>query len=146
MTEESERAFSSPGWKIVNWFSNLDLDAGGSEEREVVHRSIANQRHGMHEVNSATIIDRYSGAQVCKVSSVVAARWSPFHFVQEKPFTRHGNRDAIASDGARLLGAQIFFWARVAYAGLYIGGIAWARTAAWGVSMIGLLIILWQLL
>lgn len=41
-----------------------------------------------------------------------------------------------------MLGAQIFFWARMAYAGLYIGGIAWARTAAWGVSMI----ILWQLL
>jgi uncharacterized MAPEG superfamily protein len=53
---------------------------------------------------------------------------------------------ARKSNANTILGAQIFFWARVAYAGLYIGGIAWARTAAWGVSMIGLLIILWQLL
>jgi uncharacterized MAPEG superfamily protein len=53
---------------------------------------------------------------------------------------------ARKSNANTILGAQIFFWARVAYAGLYIGGIAWARTAAWGVSMIGLLTILWQLL
>ena len=53
---------------------------------------------------------------------------------------------ARKSNANTILGAQIFFWARVAHAGLYIGGIAWARTAAWGVSMIGLLIILWQLL
>jgi MAPEG family len=53
---------------------------------------------------------------------------------------------ARKSNANTILGAQIFFWARVGYAGLYIGGIAWARTAAWGVSMIGLLIILWQLL
>lgn len=53
---------------------------------------------------------------------------------------------ARKSNANTMLGAQIFFWARVAYAGLYIGGVAWARTAAWGVSMIGLLIILWQLL
>jgi uncharacterized MAPEG superfamily protein len=53
---------------------------------------------------------------------------------------------ARKSNASTILGAQIFFWARVAYAGLYIGGIIWARTAAWGVSMLGLLIILWQLL
>ena len=53
---------------------------------------------------------------------------------------------ARKSNANTILGAQIFFWARVAYAGLYIGGIAWARTAAWGVSMIGMLLILWQLL
>ena len=53
---------------------------------------------------------------------------------------------ARKSNANTMLGAQIFFWARVAYAGLYIGGVAWARTAAWGVSMIGLLIVLWQLL
>ena len=53
---------------------------------------------------------------------------------------------ARKSNATTILGAQIFFWARVVHAGLYIGGIAWARTAAWGVSMIGLLMILWQLL
>jgi uncharacterized MAPEG superfamily protein len=45
-----------------------------------------------------------------------------------------------------LLGAQIFFWARVAYAAIYLAGIPWARTAAWTVSVIGLLMVLWPLL
>jgi uncharacterized MAPEG superfamily protein len=53
---------------------------------------------------------------------------------------------ARKSNANTILGAQIFFWARLAYVGLYIGGIVWARTAAWGVSVIGLLLILWQLL
>src|SRR5262245_20346645 len=32
------------------------------------------------------------------------------------------------------LGAQLFFWGRVAFAVIYWAGIAWVRTAAWGVS------------
>ena len=48
-------------------------------------------------------------------------------------------------DGMTVLGAQLFFWARVAHAILYIAGIPWARTAAWGVSVVGLVLILWQL-
>ncbi len=34
-----------------------------------------------------------------------------------------------------LLGAQLFFWARLAYAAIYIAGIIWVRTLAWLVSM-----------
>jgi uncharacterized MAPEG superfamily protein len=45
-----------------------------------------------------------------------------------------------------LLGAQIFFWARVVYAAIYLAGIPWARTAAWTVSVVGLLMVLWPLL
>ena len=48
-------------------------------------------------------------------------------------------------NGMTVLGAQLFFWGRVAYAVLYIAGIPWARTAAWGVSVVGLLLILLQL-
>ena len=44
-----------------------------------------------------------------------------------------------------LLGAQLFFWGRVAHAVLYIAGIPWARTAAWVVSVVGLILIAWQL-
>jgi uncharacterized MAPEG superfamily protein len=44
-----------------------------------------------------------------------------------------------------LLGAQLFFWGRVAHAVLYLAGIPWARTAAWFVSVIGLVLIAWQL-
>ncbi len=49
-------------------------------------------------------------------------------------------------NGMTLLGAQLFFWGRVAHAVLYVAGIPWARTAAWGVSVIGLILIALQLL
>ena len=44
-----------------------------------------------------------------------------------------------------LLGAQLFFWGRVAHAIVYIAGIPWARTVAWTVSVIGLILIFGQL-
>jgi uncharacterized MAPEG superfamily protein len=49
------------------------------------------------------------------------------------------------SNATTILGAQLFFWGRVAHAVLYIAGIPWARTAAWGVSIVGLILIFWQL-
>jgi len=45
-----------------------------------------------------------------------------------------------------LLGAQLFFWGRVAHAIIYIAGIAWLRTAAWGVSVAGLILIFLELI
>jgi uncharacterized MAPEG superfamily protein len=48
-------------------------------------------------------------------------------------------------NGTTLLGAQLYFWGRLAHAVLYIAGIPWARTAAWAVSVIGLILIAWQL-
>jgi uncharacterized MAPEG superfamily protein len=50
------------------------------------------------------------------------------------------------TNGATALGAQLFFWARVAYAPVYVIGIPGLRTALWGVSFVGLLEILLQLL
>jgi len=44
------------------------------------------------------------------------------------------------------LGAQLFFWARVAYAVIYVAGWPWIRTAVWAVSVIGLLLIFFQLI
>ena len=52
---------------------------------------------------------------------------------------------AGVSNAMTLLGAQLFFWGRVAHGVIYIIGIPWARTAAWAVSVIGLLLIFWQL-
>jgi uncharacterized MAPEG superfamily protein len=43
------------------------------------------------------------------------------------------------------LGAQLFFWARVAYAVIYVIGVPWVGTAIWGVSLIGLILIFLQL-
>ncbi len=44
-----------------------------------------------------------------------------------------------------LLGAQLFFWGRLAYAVCYLGGIPYLRTASWLVSIIGIVLILIQL-
>ncbi|MGA2056639.1 MAG: MAPEG family protein [Bradyrhizobium sp.] len=44
------------------------------------------------------------------------------------------------------LGAELFFWARIAYAVIYLAGIPWARTVAWGVSVVGLILIFLQLI
>jgi uncharacterized MAPEG superfamily protein len=44
------------------------------------------------------------------------------------------------------LGAQLFFWARVAYGLVYLIGIPWLRTGVWAVSVAGLLLIFLQLL
>jgi uncharacterized MAPEG superfamily protein len=43
------------------------------------------------------------------------------------------------------LGAAIFFWARLAYAVIYVAGIPWVRTLAWFVSVIGMAMIAVQL-
>ena len=43
-------------------------------------------------------------------------------------------------------GAMIFFWARLAYAIIYVAGIPWLRTVAWFVSVIGMAMIAWALL
>jgi uncharacterized MAPEG superfamily protein len=43
-----------------------------------------------------------------------------------------------------LLGAQIFLYARIAYAIVYIAGLPWVRTAVWGVSVVGLAMIFVQ--
>ncbi|MSO81594.1 MAG: hypothetical protein EXQ97_08350 [Alphaproteobacteria bacterium] len=43
------------------------------------------------------------------------------------------------------LGAQLFFWSRVAYAAVYLAGIPWLRTGVWAVSVVGLALIFLQL-
>jgi uncharacterized MAPEG superfamily protein len=43
------------------------------------------------------------------------------------------------------VGAQLFFWARVAYAVIYVVGVPWVRTSVWGVSVVGLILIFLQL-
>jgi len=44
-----------------------------------------------------------------------------------------------------LLGAQLFFWGRVAYAAVYVAGIPWLRTGVWFVSVVGMILIFVQL-
>lgn len=49
------------------------------------------------------------------------------------------------TNATTLLGAQLFFWARLAYAGVYLAGIPWLRTGVWLVSVLGLILIFFQL-
>jgi len=53
---------------------------------------------------------------------------------------------ADKSSAMTLLGAQIFFWARLVYAFVYLAGIPWLRTGVWFVSVIGLALIFVALL
>ena len=53
---------------------------------------------------------------------------------------------ANKTNSTTLLGAQLFFWARLAYALVYLVGIPWLRTAVWTVSVIGMILIFAQLL
>jgi uncharacterized MAPEG superfamily protein len=53
---------------------------------------------------------------------------------------------AGATDATTLLGAQLFFWGRVAYAVCYLGGIMYLRTASWLVSIAGVALILSRLM
>ena len=50
------------------------------------------------------------------------------------------------SNAVTALGAQLFFWGRLAYAPVYVSGIPWLRTGLWGVSFAGVLQILSQIL
>ena len=52
---------------------------------------------------------------------------------------------ANRTNSVTLLGAQLFFWGRVAYAVIYLAGLPWLRTLSWLVSVIGLLLIFLQL-
>jgi uncharacterized MAPEG superfamily protein len=50
------------------------------------------------------------------------------------------------SNEMTVLGAQLFFWGRFAYALLYTGGIPWLRTGAWFVSVAGMVLMFLQLI
>jgi uncharacterized MAPEG superfamily protein len=44
-------------------------------------------------------------------------------------------------DATTALGAQLFFWGRLAYAAVYVIGLPWIRTLVWLVAVIGLILI-----
>ena len=50
------------------------------------------------------------------------------------------------SNEITILGAQLFFWGRVAFSIIYVIGVPWVRTVAWGVSIVGLILIFLELI
>ena len=41
-----------------------------------------------------------------------------------------------------VLGAQLYFWARLAYVPIYAAGIPWLRSLVWGVAVAGIVLVL----
>ena len=68
--------------------------------------------------------------------------------------TLAGNREGMAplpglagrANGVTATGATLFFWGRLVHAIIYLAGIPWARTAAWAVSFVGIIMVASQLL
>lgn len=50
-----------------------------------------------------------------------------------------------ANSPVTALGAQLFFWSRLAFAFIYIAGIPWLRTAAFGGGLLGMAMILYEI-
>ena len=48
-------------------------------------------------------------------------------------------------DGMTVLGAQLYFWARLIYVPVYAAGIPYLRTLVWAVSIIGIVLLLLSL-
>jgi uncharacterized MAPEG superfamily protein len=51
-----------------------------------------------------------------------------------------------ASSERTALGAELYFWARLAYLPVYLIGIPYLRSAVWGVSFLGILMLVGALL
>lgn len=49
-------------------------------------------------------------------------------------------------DSLTVLGAQLYFWARLAYVPVYAAGIPYLRTLIWAVSIVGIVLLLVALL
>jgi uncharacterized MAPEG superfamily protein len=45
-------------------------------------------------------------------------------------------------DGMTVLGAQLYFWARLIYVPAYAAGIPYLRTLVWAVSIVGIVLVL----
>jgi len=45
-----------------------------------------------------------------------------------------------------LIGAHLYFWARLAYLPLYAAGVVVVRSLIWNVALLGIFMVLWQLL
>ncbi|WP_310063581.1 MAPEG family protein [Lysobacter niastensis] len=67
------------------------------------------------------------------------------NFMETFPFFAAAVLAVLVSDQSNAtsaLGAQLYFWARVAYLPLYAAGIPYLRTLVWTVSLIGLVMVL----
>lgn len=67
------------------------------------------------------------------------------NFLETFPFFAAAVLAVVATgrgDATTALGAQIYFWARVAYLPLYAAGIPYLRSLVWAISVVGMLLVL----
>jgi len=70
------------------------------------------------------------------------------NFLETFPFFAAAALAVVATgsgDPVTAVGAQAFFWARVVYVPLYLAGIPYVRSLVWGISLLGMLMVLWGL-
>jgi uncharacterized MAPEG superfamily protein len=53
---------------------------------------------------------------------------------------------AAGLDAEALMGAQVFFWARVAYLPIYLLGVIYLRSLVWGVGVFGMVMMILAIL
>jgi len=79
------------------------------------------------------------------VSAVAArAQRASHNFLETFPFFAAALLCAMVAQrdgGVAVLGAQLYFWARVAYLPIYVFGVPVIRSLVWGVSLVGILMV-----
>ena len=78
-----------------------------------------------------------------KVTGRVNRAWS--NFLETFPMFAAAVLAVVATErtgDSTALGAQLYFWARLAYIPAYAAGIPYLRSAIWGVSLVGILMVL----
>jgi uncharacterized MAPEG superfamily protein len=84
---------------------------------------------------------------VAKPLTGVAARLSraSSNFLETFPFFLAAVFAAYAlqrHDSLTMIGAQLYFWARLAYLPVYAAGIPYLRTLVWAASLVGIVLML----
>ena len=95
--------------------------------------ALAGNREGLPEITGWAGRAQRAHRNMLENLVLFAALIVVAHFVNKEP------------NASIVLGAQLFFWARLIYAGVYIAGLPWVRTGVWVVSVVGLVIIFLQL-
>ena len=125
--------------------------------------TIPDRRHGyciddnaraLMWVNVAEGIER--GERIVRAgqyASFIQHAWNPDrgafrNFMETFPFFAAAVLAVVVTErtgGESALGAQVYFWARLAYLPIYAAGSPYVRSLAWAVSLWGLLQVLWVL-
>jgi len=119
-------------WSVALFFVMIMVQAFGSDrEHGLIHN--AGPRDG--SVDKGLFVQRAKRANQNMIEALMM--FAPLALILAVTDT---------TSSLTTLGAALFFWGRVAYAPLYWFGVPWVRSAAWFVSIAGILMILWELL